>query len=788
MPLKPSVIVSSTLDLLRLWTPKRAVKWGIFLSQTAFVLSLAMAYYLGNSKIDIGVDTLAPPYKVPSLIWGGLADPIQVSMEQIQHEFTPGGRFFELTADGKKNPAATESAVLLLQFPYQKDLRIDPPGSWMDSPPLSLFTYGRLVSKLQYVGNDNLTSIRLMGWPTGGIVNVKTARGTQVVDLYSPTVREITVPIPADPKSPVRRYHQVISRRALRDLRLKLTGITSSQIQRVYVGSAKPVILSPTNHFDPKSWGTQISGPLATDGKTPLPLPAYCKLESGGIKAAAVIFALLMLGLAASLAVSVLAVRLVLLLQERPLPSCKFTIFQPVRLLAFFIPLVCVWSFYLLVFFPGVMSPDSLDQWNQIHTNTFLDVHPILHTLTYQMVCKIWDSPAAVGLFQILVIGLIVAYGFELLVRLGINQWAIILAYLTVLLSPRNGCMVITLWKDVLYSGLIFLLTAVLIRGVLDREHLRSKGWWAVLGLILILLPLYRHNGILILAGFIPLLPLFLPGRRKMALAVMIGAFLVYYVAKQTITHKFEAEPNSSKVAFRYEMHVLPTSLGIAKLADQDAPFSQAELDFLSSIRSFEDRWGYDLVSEVNVIYTPLFHMTQAVDHLAEYESLYQDFFKRYPLLMLGHLVWTKAYLFVPWQIEEGQIFGYPCTIGENTYGLKTASLIPGAHKWMEPMVTGIQREPSLNWLFLRPALHFYLVLLALACLLWRTRQWHLTIIYLPVLINMASVLIGAHNQAQRFQYPLVLTTSLLVCLGLFLRKRSFGEAQDSPSRNSAAT
>ena len=59
------------------------------------------------------------------------------------------------------------------------------------------------------------------------------------------------------------------------------------------------------------------------------------------------------------------------------------------------LPCIAIWSVYLIAFYPGIMSMDSLNQWDQI-TNFakadygFTDAHPVGHTLFLWLITSIW--------------------------------------------------------------------------------------------------------------------------------------------------------------------------------------------------------------------------------------------------------------------------------------------------------------------------------------------------------------------------------------------------------------
>jgi hypothetical protein len=73
---------------------------------------------------------------------------------------------------------------------------------------------------------------------------------------------------------------------------------------------------------------------------------------------------------------------------------------QPARFSWFWfaLPSFVIWSFYLLSFWPGSMSPDSLDQWKQVLNGQLKDWHPVFHTMNIWLITRIKLSPATVAM------------------------------------------------------------------------------------------------------------------------------------------------------------------------------------------------------------------------------------------------------------------------------------------------------------------------------------------------------------------------------------------------------
>jgi hypothetical protein len=87
------------------------------------------------------------------------------------------------------------------------------------------------------------------------------------------------------------------------------------------------------------------------------------------------------------------------------------------------LPMIAVWSIYFLTFFPGIMTPDSIRQWGQVISGQFNDALPVTHTLLVILLTRLWFSPAAVIVFQIVTLGIAVAWGIRLIEDYGLSRW-----------------------------------------------------------------------------------------------------------------------------------------------------------------------------------------------------------------------------------------------------------------------------------------------------------------------------------------------------------------------------
>ena len=151
--------------------------------------------------------------------------------------------------------------------------------------------------------------------------------------------------------------------------------------------------------------------------------------------------------------------------------------------LAYALPAVLVWGLSLLVFWPGMLSNDSLGQWGQALSGQMGDWHPIFHTFLLSVLMKIWYSPALPAMLQILALSLVFARGLGLLQAYGAPRWVLWAVAVIFALFPINPLFSITLWKDIPYAIALLALFILFLRIALTSgAWLAEKTSLAVVG------------------------------------------------------------------------------------------------------------------------------------------------------------------------------------------------------------------------------------------------------------------------------------------------------------------
>lgn len=437
--------------------------------------------------------------------------------------------------------------------------------------------------------------------------------------------------------------------------------------------------------------------------------------------------------------------------------------FLPVYIWQFIVyagPCVLVWSLYFLAFFPGMMSRDSLDQWQEVLTFQFNDWHPAIVSLSYWLLTRLWFSPAVICLAQLLVLASAVAYGLTKLQQRGAPQWLLVLLTLFYCLLPLNGFYVNTLFKDVPFGIAVFVLSIHALQLVESGgKWLQSNRNLFSLVLSLACVWLIRHNGLLTsLLTIASLFVFFFPYRRRIAVAA-VGCLGLVYAVKGPL---YNAIGVQGKV---YALEILLTHQIGAMLHD-GAQLSASEKQVLEHVQPLAV-WQkeYNPFTSDNLVFNEHFNYAYLAQPGAR-ERYIETWFalaKRYPSSLLRHQVKVSELVWRLDHQEGSYTYAIHPLIDANEVGLTTQSISPLLHKIIMRGYYSTFYKTLFRVILYRPAFYIYLIILNGILTISITRNRN----YLVVLAPIASIIVGVALtipvQHVRYLYPCFLVAPLLV-------------------------
>jgi hypothetical protein len=174
----------------------------------------------------------------------------------------------------------------------------------------------------------------------------------------------------------------------------------------------------------------------------------------------------------------------------------------------------CCYFFYFLLLFPGVISYDTIIEINQCLTGEYTNHHPFIHVMLVSSMLELSKlvggslvtGMAFYAIFQMFIMSGIVAYSISFLLQKRIHNYVILFLFGYYALLPVNAIYSVTLWKDILFSGICLLLVIQFIKICYEPKLIQSKKFFISLSLLLVLFCTFRHNGFYAVLLFTPIL------------------------------------------------------------------------------------------------------------------------------------------------------------------------------------------------------------------------------------------------------------------------------------------
>jgi hypothetical protein len=410
-----------------------------------------------------------------------------------------------------------------------------------------------------------------------------------------------------------------------------------------------------------------------------------------------------------------------------------------------------------LGWYPGFASSDAIDQFGQIANGVYFDHHPAIHTLYLNVLSLGGSRPGLVTLFQLLALGVLLAYAARWLVAAGVPSWLAVGVAGLLGLSPAVAPTTLALWKDVPFALLMLWAWVELLAIAVDEER-ADRLWPAIrLGSALAGIWLFRGN------GPITVLPVLLVmawyhRRRLRALVVTVGtvAVLVFLVIGPLYA-LVEVQGSGIEPA-----QVFLPDIAASFNAEPET-FTESDLDLMEQIAPpliWTER--YDCYDSTPLLFDPFFDQTAVRESPEAFRRLVIDVMVRDPDSVLAHRLCAANYLYAPAQPLGAYLHRPPYDIPPNTLGLARNPIVDWAFEVTDRVWRWAEVDSRL-WLTWRPAL---LLLPALASVVVLGIRGQRSLLPSTILVaHTFNLFLTSPAQEFRYAYPIYLISALTLTL-----------------------
>ena len=437
------------------------------------------------------------------------------------------------------------------------------------------------------------------------------------------------------------------------------------------------------------------------------------------------------------------------------------------------------WSVYVLAFYPGILSPDPSNQILQFFNvdTKYLDSviqldksvkitnhHPVLHTVLLGGCVKIGEfiNNPNLGIFlytslQIIFLSCTLSYTIYYLYKLNTPNIYLIFLLIIYSLVPHYVFYSMSLVKDTVYSTLIILYVIFLF----DILYIKNDLKYTRTVILLLLISLFRNNGIFVIIFSFPLLLIYKKNLRKKLTTI----FLIF-ICLFTMYNKSLYYLKIPKGSIREALSVpFQQTARLAKYKDIDNKDKKI-IDKLLNYKTLKKRYNPNISDPVK----NKFNKNYTKNDLINYFKVWLKYLFKYPKIYIDSFINNTYGYFYPntnnWYIyykfdsRITKIIDYHYNDFNNlrnilsTYGI-IFPYIP---------VIGLISNIGFNTLVI--------FLICLMCIIIKNKKF--LIVLSPLLISIIFCLLSPVNTYFRYATSYIFSVPLLINLFLCSKKSNY--------------
>ena len=431
-----------------------------------------------------------------------------------------------------------------------------------------------------------------------------------------------------------------------------------------------------------------------------------------------------------------------------------------------FIGILLLWLPYFLIYFPGFLSVDSVDQIAQIVNNSFTNHHPVFHTMfeyiPYNLGMTIFNNPviatSLITITQMIIMSLIFSYLICFLYKRNINKIIMIIVFLYYAILPMNVLYSMILWKDIIFAGLIIILSIQLLK-IIETKQFTVKQM-IIFGIICLITMLFRHNALYMM--FLLAIVLIIVYRKsiKYILPTFVIVFASYFIINIPVFNYFNIERSSSA-----EYIAIPLQQ-IGRIAYKNLEIPEESESVINKLMPIElIKQVYNPMSVNPIKFNENFDVEYFNNNKGEVFKAYLNIIsKHFGTAVEGYFTATLGYWYP--NVDEWTV---PSEVAQNNLGIKQEGIIPGKSKITDRLITKLVPLYNFIWSI---GLYVWLIIFAIGYILYK-KEYRKLIVYVPIIGIWLSLMVAAPVYAEyRYMYPFVTTLPLMLLLPFIKLKK----------------
>lgn len=437
----------------------------------------------------------------------------------------------------------------------------------------------------------------------------------------------------------------------------------------------------------------------------------------------------------------------------------------------FWVIIFSAWIPYFLTYAPGILTPDSIAQINMgLGFREITNHHPVFHTLLISIIMNIGElfggynqGVMIYSIIQMLIMSAIFSYSIYYMGKKNINIIIRIIVLLFYALYPVHAMYSITMWKDILFAGVMLLFTILMVEISTNKDKFLSsklKNLLFILSILLVIL--FRNNAIYVIVLSIPFIIIAAKKYYKRLIVIFSICILFYMVLKGPIFSILNIKAGSTREALSIPLQHFAR---IEKYRGEDlSEEDKKRIHNFLPVDNLAELYNARISDPVK----GNFNDSYFAENKIEFIKLWTTMCLRFPREAIEAFLCNSYGYWYPegykWVVSR-EIHDKP----NDTIFIKSEPIIEGKMVKNIDKLIDNRDTPVLSMAF-SVGFVFWIILIALGYVIYQKRYENL-IIFVPVIILWITTLASPVHCEFRYVYSLFTCLPILVCFGLGLDK-----------------
>lgn len=427
------------------------------------------------------------------------------------------------------------------------------------------------------------------------------------------------------------------------------------------------------------------------------------------------------------------------------------------------------WIPYFLRYFPGLLTADSCAQVSQaIGLTQLTNHHPIFHTGIISVFVnfgKTLTGNINVGvafytLFQMIVMAFVFGAIVMYLRKKQVPVVVRILALLYYMFYPVNALFSVTMWKDILFAGIIPIYIIQTVELLFNtEEYLKDKKKIVLYILVSILVMFLRNNGLYLVVLTLPFIFIILRKNFKKILAISATILTMYVLIRTSLFAIFDVKEGSVG-----EMLSIPLQQ-IARVKKYHK--EELDTDILNRINKFfkcdniEEKYNPVISDPVKAELNSEYFDKNKGEFISLWLGLLKPYFKDYVESFISN---SYGYYY-----PEAKHWVANRTMESNNMGIEQHQLIGG---WVSKVDSLIEkRDIPIVSMFFSIGFSFWVIIISFGYEIYK-KNYRCIPAYIIIIVLWLTIVASPVFCEYRYAYPMFTTLPLYIGLN-FYRKNS---------------